>query len=91
MGLYSTGIGHLEIKEGKAHEGILYFNFKFIGAYSTDAVRAFRAGKIDIDYMSPPTSEIVPLSIKEQKWSIDKDSQSDPLSLKLQHKWLQII
>ena len=36
-------------------------NFKFIGAYSTDAVRAFRAGKIDIDYMSPPTSEIVPL------------------------------
>ena len=36
-------------------------NFKFIGAYSTDAVRAFRAGKIDIDYMSPPTSEIGPL------------------------------
>ena len=36
-------------------------NFKFIGAYSTDAVEAFRAGKVDIDYMSPPTSEIMPL------------------------------
>jgi oligopeptide transport system substrate-binding protein len=36
-------------------------NFKFIGGYSTDAVRAFRAGKIDIDMMSPPTSEIGPL------------------------------
>lgn len=37
-------------------------NFNFIGTYSTDAVRAFKAGKTDIDLMPPPTSEIAPLT-----------------------------
>ncbi|MBP9673570.1 MAG: peptide ABC transporter substrate-binding protein [Bacteriovoracaceae bacterium] len=36
-------------------------NFKFIGTYSAEAVRSFRAGEIDIDFMAPPSSEISPL------------------------------
>ncbi|MFC1669206.1 peptide ABC transporter substrate-binding protein [Spirochaetota bacterium] len=38
-------------------------NFIFIGVYSPDAVRVFRAGRTDIDLMAPPTSEIP--SLKE--------------------------
>jgi oligopeptide transport system substrate-binding protein len=33
-------------------------NFKFIGTYSPEQVRAFKAGNIDIDMMAPPTSDI---------------------------------
>lgn len=36
-------------------------NFNFIGTYSPEAVRAFRAGKNDIDLESPPPSELTSL------------------------------
>ncbi len=43
-------------------------HFKFIGTYSSEAVRAFRAGETDIDLMDPPSSEIQPL---KQAGSLD--------------------
>ena len=36
-------------------------NFHFIGTYSPEAVRAFRAGKIDLDLQPPPTSDLAEL------------------------------
>ena len=33
-------------------------NFKFIGTYSAEAVRSFRAGEIDLDYQDPPVYEM---------------------------------